>query len=730
MHQPTYRERGTGFAHMPWVRLHGVKDYLDMLLVLERHPGIRQTFNLVPSLLDQIVAYADGSLTDTAQELLLRPAAQWSHEDRTYALQRFFDLHWDHMARPWPRYAQLLAKREELLASYSPSEAVRAFTHQEWTDLAVWFNLAWVDPSWRETEPLLERLIAKDRGFDADDTRQLAELHRSLMARIIPAYRDMAAKGVIELTTTPYYHPILPLLIDTHSARQARPSLPLPRRRFAWPDDARHHVRSGLDRFEDLLGHRPRGMWPSEQSVSPATLALLAREGVRWTLSDEGVLAHTLGVRLERDGHGLLSRPELLYRPYLARTTSGSVAVTFRDIVLSDRIGFTYATWEPEAAAADLHARLRAIARRTPLENPLVTLALDGENCWEHYVGDGRPFLDALYRRLSADPDIEACTVSSYLERYPARVALPPIHCGSWIGSDFTTWIGEPTKNRAWELLAEVRAFWQGYQGPGKDEAFQELLAAEGSDWFWWFGVGHDSGQDERFDAQFRAHLRAAWRAMGQPVPVEVDEPVTPKAQPGQEGQGTHDPAAGQGAMHQAADHGLGRLDWWSTDAALTMRLDLGPAFARAAGDQILVAWFHPGRTGHNAPLPVQALGVHAPVADFHFSHLVRITPSEATVHFEEAGEFRVWHRLPVQMSSSGLDAVEWTVPWAWMRMMPGDEAHFIVVHLREGLLADCAPLASTLRVCRPSFAGHTGQELVKSSSDGEHGRLGAAHSP
>lgn len=730
MHQPTYRERGTGFAHMPWVRLHGVKDYLDMLLLLEDHPEIRQTFNLVPSLLDQVLAYADGSLTDAALDLLQRPASQWSHEDRTYALQRFFDLHWDHMAKPYPRYAQLLAKREELLSSFSPAEAVRALTHQDWTDLAVWFNLAWVDPSWRATEPLLNRLIAKDRGFDADDARQLADLHRRLMGRIVPAYRDMVARGAVELTTTPYYHPILPLLIDTQVARQARPHLPLPRRRFAWPEDARHHVRSGLDRFAGWMGFRPQGMWPSEQSVSPATLALLAREGVKWTLSDEGVLAHTLGVRFERDGHGLPTRPELLYRPYVARTTAGSVAMAFRDIVLSDRIGFTYATWEPEAAAADLHARLTAIARRTPLEEPLVTLALDGENCWEHYPGDGRPFLEALYRRITADPDIEACTMAEYLAKHPPSVTLPPIHCGSWIGSDYTTWIGEPTKNRAWELLADVRAAWQDHEGPGRDEAFQELLAAEGSDWFWWFGAGHDSGQDERFDAQFRAHLRAAWRAMGLPVPEVLDEPVTPRTLPGTDGQGTYDPAAGQGAMHQGADHGLGRLDWWSSDTVVTMRLDLGPSFARAAGDQVLVAWFHPGRTGHNAPLPAEAVAIQAPVAKFHFSHLVRITPEEGTVHFEEAGEFRRWQLLPVQMAASGLDTVEWSVPWAWLRMMPGDEAHFVVGHLREGLLADCAPVATTLTLRRPLPSGSDAREMVKSATDGEHGRLGAAPSP
>lgn len=707
MHQPLYKDRLSGKYLMPWVRLHGIKDYLDMVAILRHYPGIHQTFNLVPSLLEQVSDYAEGGAVDRALELTVKPVPSWTASDRAYVMSRFFDVQWDRMLAPFKRYQHLALKRNDLLEQFTPEEASRAFTHQDLRDLVVWFNLAWFDPLWRQSDLELAALVQRGQGFTQADCERIVAKQREYLARIVPEYRRMRSAGQIELTTTPFYHPILPLLIDTDSARVARPHLPLPRRPFRYPQDAREQIRRGLSFFEDRFGYRPGGMWPSEESVSWAALDLLAQEGLSWAVSDEGILANTLGKRLVRDASGQLLGPEILYRPYRVDTPSGPVSMVFRDIVLSDLIGFSYAKVPGAQAAADLHARLKRIEGSCPHAAPLVTIALDGENCWEHYPEDGWDFLRAFYDAISADPSIRLVTVSEHLAEHPPTATLTTIHSGSWIGSDFTTWIGDPVKNRAWDLLTDAREAFEGYSGPRKDAAYEELLTAEGSDWFWWFGQGHDSGQDELFDEQFRLHLQNAYDLMGLPPPADLDGPVADLPEPEEipaPSSGSFDPTAGQAAMHAAAK-AISRIEYAAEEQTLVFDFELAPGFGVGPDDEILVMLCYPGQTRFNSPINARPQPAPAGFTyRFLFAHELRIgiDPPKATL--SEAGEVFTWHAGPVPIRATVGKTVHVEVPAIALGQLPGGSVYFAVAAVRAGNLLEVLPLDRMLSISLPAL--------------------------
>ncbi|MBI6546637.1 MAG: glycoside hydrolase [Cyanobacteria bacterium NC_groundwater_1444_Ag_S-0.65um_54_12] len=699
MHQPLYKDRLTGRYLMPWVRLHGIKDYLDTIAILRQYPKLQQTFNLVPSLLEQIEDYAQGRALDRTLELTLKPVPAWNADDRIFVMERFFDAQWDHMIVPFPRYYQLATKRRDLLTQFTPLEASRAFTYQDLSDLTVWFNLAWFDPLWQRTEPAIAELIQRGQGFTQADRETLVAIQRQILGRIIPEYSAMQTAGQLELTTTPFYHPILPLLIDTHSARIARPQLPLPNSPFRYPEDARRQIQRGFEYFAARFGHRPSGMWPSEQAISPAVLQLLVEERVKWAVSDEGILAQSLGTRLVRDAKGQLLDPEILYRPYTAPTAAGNITLIFRDVVLSDLIGFSYSRVPGAQAARDLHERLCAIEQRCQHSNPLVTIALDGENCWEHYAEDGWEFLRNFYDTVSDDPKICLTTVSGYLAKYPAKEILTDIHSGSWIGSDFTTWIGDPVKNRAWDLLLQTRQALENYSGPEAASALEELLIAEGSDWFWWFGEGHDSGQDELFDQQFRLHLRNAYQLMNLKVPKEIDRPVeksvaTSLVAPSF---GAFDPTSGQGTMHATA-RTIGRIEYGCDGRRLNFVVEFSSRFAPSEQDEVLIYLCYPGQTRHNSPLNARpAAELKGVTSSFLFAHEIRIGFSPLAAVLSEAGEVFTWHALPINLSVSCREALKVDLPVAALGQGPGRELHFVVVVCQNGNLLEVLPRNHTL---------------------------------
>lgn len=716
MHQPFYKDRATGQYLMPWVRLHATKDYLDMLQVLDAYPSHRQTFNLVPSLLAQLEDYATGGATDRMLDLLIKPIALLSPDDRQYLFERGFDAHHSTMIRPHARYAALLDQRESL-RHLPVRRAIAALADQDWVDLVVWFNLAWFDPTFQDSDPVLRALIAKGAGFGAADRQALLGAIRATVARVIPAYREMAARGRVELTTTPFYHPILPLLCDQASARVARPEIALPREPFAWPGDAQAQVAKGLAAFERHFGGKPAGMWPSEQSVSPATLELIASQGLSWAISDEGVLGHSIGRTFMRDATGVTPDAALLYQPWRVSTNAGPVAMVFRDVVLSDLIGFTYAQMPADAAALDLHRRLDRIRRLLPDGEPyLVTIALDGENCWEHYQRDGGPFLHAFYQRMAADPALFMVTVAEHLAAHPPRRALSELFSGSWIGSDFTTWIGDPTKNLAWDALSRARqvleAARERLEGtPTWAEAVEELYIAEGSDWFWWYGVGHDSGQDELFDAQFRLHLRRLYVLIGEAVPEALQAaiaPPPPELDPraggmpapridgdlgdaGWAAAASFDPTAGQGAMHADAK-AIRRVHYGCDAQHLFVGLAYADQYRPAAGDELGLYFFHPGQPSATSPLPFLTQDLPAGTAGYRYAHAVQVAPAANRAVVADAGDHDAWHVVGEPAAWVSGRALELALPLRWLDAEPGAEVRFVVAVAREGRLVEVLP--------------------------------------
>ena len=518
-HQPDYRRPSDGRSVLPWARLHVTKDYLDMARNAERYPGLKMTFNLVPALIDQIEAAARGE-PDELLELIARPIAGLAAEERATVTSRCVQVP-SHALDRWPA---LRALRQRTLPE-SPAGGRGAnrtvpLADPELLALEIWFLLAWLDPMFHG-EPEAARALADHPRWTERHRGDLMALHGRLAGEVIPAYRALAERGQVELSTSPYHHPILPLLVDIASARRARPDLPLPALPFAAPEDAERHMVRALARHADVFGRPATGMWPSEGSVSPEVASIAARLDIRWLASDEAVLWRSLD-------HGAQERGAL-YRPWRFVSEAGEVALFFRDHALSDRIGFVYQRWDARDAADDFIAQLRRIARDHRGDvPPLVSVILDGENCWEHYPEDGDQFLNALYRGLAEAKDIRTRTPSEVLAEGRAIGALPRLHSGSWIDADFHIWIGHAEKNRAWDQLAHARKALvaAGATPESAPEAWAALARAEGSDWFWWFGEDHYTGDRPVFDRLFRELVSAAYTGAGLGPPASLRLPI------------------------------------------------------------------------------------------------------------------------------------------------------------------------------------------------------------
>ena len=508
-HQPDYREPVTRRARLPWVRLHAAKDYLDMARRLEAHPRVRATFNVVPVLADQLENAAEG-MPDTLLDALARPVETLEDATRREIADRCVMLP-RHALERWPELRKHVDQaRRRRMAGIEVSD-------EELVALETGFLLAWIDPSFLG-EPEAARAIERRERWTVRERDDLLALHGRLTAQVLPAWRALGERGQIELSVSPYYHPILPLLVDIASARRARPDLALPREPFAAPEDARRQVESALARHRECFGQAPRGMWPSEGSVSPEVAAIAAGAGLRWLASDEGVLMRSLPAA-ER-------MRAALYRPWRVPTPAGDIALLFRDRELSDRIGFVYQQWQAGDAVKDFLERLRRIGQEHKGDTPpAVSVILDGENCWEGYAEDGGPFLDQLYEALESAEDIRTRTPADLLEGRADLPTLAQLHSGSWIDADFHIWVGHSEKNRAWDLLAQARRDLAGETGEG---VLEGLLRAEGSDWFWWLGDDHHTLDKHLFDELFLAQLAAAYRAAGRLAPSTLGAPIVP----------------------------------------------------------------------------------------------------------------------------------------------------------------------------------------------------------
>lgn len=535
-HQPDYRDPLGGPARLPWARLHAVKDYLHMAELVADFPAIHCTFNYVPSLVDQLAAMGEGRYTDQWQLLSLKES--WTPEDKRFLLDNFFSIH-PRILERYPSYVRLRERR------HHPD-----LPDQYFLDLVAWFNLAWIDARTIARDELLGALVRKGEYYTHADIVAIIDRHREIVARVIPFHHRLREQGQIELSVSPYYHPIMPLLIDQRSAREALPSLTLPAARFAHSEDASEQLRRAVEAHRHYFESDPMGLWPSEGSVSAALLPLV-RNWFRWMGSDEMILARSLGTGIGRDSDGNVTNPRVLYQAYTSpppvqsgrrvstrpgsRSSPRDLVLVFRDHFLSDQIGFAYQYRSAPDAVQELIWRLRVIRDRIADQEHgyLVSIILDGENAWESYEDNGDPFLRRLYAEISNDAWLRTVTVDEYLRENAPRESLSQLAAGSWINGNFDTWIGEPAQNRAWEWLARTREAltWFIANYPIADEAvlaraWDELYIAEGSDWFWWYSSHNHSAQSAMFDDLFRGHLQNVYITVGLPIPDELREPV------------------------------------------------------------------------------------------------------------------------------------------------------------------------------------------------------------
>jgi alpha-amylase/alpha-mannosidase (GH57 family) len=512
LHQPEYRDPVTGQPLLPWVRLHATRAYTDMAAALEKRERVRVVANWAPSLLLQLEAYAQGRSVDKDELLARKPVAELSPAERAHVVKESFSVDWELWVKPVPRYAELLAKRGVDLRKVDLLGVQETFSLQELIDLQVHFILSWMGFAARREEPLVAELVRKERLFTEGEKVQLLDLSRRIAQRVIPRWCGLASR--VEITCSPLYHPILPLLVDSDCARRAMPDAALPPR-FQHPEDAHEQVRRGLARAEQDFGARPVGMWPSEGSVSPEVIEILGTQGVRWCATDQG--------NLERSELAQPADGPLHHLPWMC----GEVAMFFRDRELSDAIGFRYARADAKSAVADLLGRVAAAGDAT------ITLALDGENPWEHYSRSGELFLDELYAQLDAQSQgVVSVLPRAEIAERPPRGRIARLHSGSWIESSFRIWIGHPEDNQAWALLGEARAALASAQQEAKlpqeqiEKAYVAALVAEGSDWFWWYGDDFTTENAPEFDALFRRNVEQVFRHLGLTPPERLGRPI------------------------------------------------------------------------------------------------------------------------------------------------------------------------------------------------------------
>jgi alpha-amylase/alpha-mannosidase (GH57 family) len=539
MHQPQYRDPSTERYVLPWTRLHALKDYWGMVRVLEEFPRVHATFNVVPSLGVQLEEYASGEFSETWFTAAFRPVNALTHEDKAEIMVRAFQVNYDNLLARWPRYIEL----HQWVCSQGNERATQSFGERDWRDLQVLSQLAWMDEEYLATDPVISQLARKGADYTEEDKQKLRDKQVELLGRVLPEYRKASATGQIEISATPFYHPILPLLCDSDIARVSNPSTTLPIPAFRHPEDAREQLVRARRYHERTFGRAPDGLWPSEGSVSDETLALAADLGFKWFATDEGVLGRTLGVGFGRDGAGVPDNADKLYSPLRVRVGGREMVGFFRDHYLSDLVGFVYSRMDTNAAADDLYHRIRTIGERVQIGRPLtVSLILDGENAWEYFRGNGRDFLRGFYRRIDNDPDIRALTAS---EAAAAAGEIPRnngIFPASWINANFDIWIGAGEDVTAWDHLRRARDFYaqqadNSARGIPKSPtatqlliAYEALLAAEGSDWCWWYGPEHSSANDAEFDAFYRKLLTEVYRSLGAEAPDALAEPI--KRQP------------------------------------------------------------------------------------------------------------------------------------------------------------------------------------------------------
>jgi len=521
------------------VYLHAIKDYTDMAYHLEQHPQMKAVVNFVPVLLDQLEDYGQQFTSGEIRDPLLRLLARESmdgldQQERDLILSSCFLSNHVKMVAPYPAYKRL----SDLFRLLEPDgkAALAYLSGQYFADLLVWYHLAWCGESLRREHDLVVRLMSQDEAYSNEDRKQLFDLLGKAICGIVPRYRKLAQSGQIEISATPHYHPLAPLLLDLKSARESMPDciLPQSQRYPGGIERVRFHVNSAKQSHHARFGVDPVGMWPAEGAVSTQLLEVLAEHECKWAASGEAVLANSL----RKIDANLPERSRYLYRPYRVGQGADGISCFFRDDHLSDLIGFEYSRWHGQDAALHFVAQLEAIAQQAPEgETPVVSVILDGENAWEYYPYNGYHFLQDLYAALHDHPTIRSTTYQDYLKQdHSGRAAqgeLPGLVAGSWVYGDFSTWIGSPDKNRAWDLLCVAKQSYDLVKAgkrltqPERDAAEKQLASCESSDWFWWFGDYNPSHAVESFDRLYRHNLMRLYQMLKLPVPPILDTPIS-----------------------------------------------------------------------------------------------------------------------------------------------------------------------------------------------------------
>ncbi|QVL45498.1 MAG: glycoside hydrolase [Methylophilaceae bacterium] len=539
MHQPDYRDLKTGEYVLPWTYLHAIKDYSDMVFHLEQHPQARVSFNFVPILVEQLLDYTEqlkqNTIRDPLLALLIEPnlAGINQHQCRLI-VESCFKAHHEKMLSPFPHYQRLLNIYQQVESIMTDDYDFHYLSAQYKADLLVWYHLAWCGESLRQQSEVIKVLMHKGVLFNLQDRQLLFEEIKNTIAELIPRYKALMQRGQIEMTTTPYYHPILPLLIDFTSTKDAMPDAPLPINSH-YPGGAsrgKAHIEAAQHYHQDIFGQQANGMWPAEGAVSHAGLSLMAEHGVKWAATGQGVLANSL----IKSGENVVDKHQYLYEPYRVTNGKDDILCFFRDDHLSDKIGFEYSKMHSSDAVKDFIDNLENIRNNNPKKPKVVSVILDGENAWEYYPYNGFYFLKELYAALIDHPDIIMSTFSDIIAlqksgHFPTIPVLPKIAAGSWVYGTFSTWIGSADKNAAWDLLCEAKKVYDNVihtLNAEKQLACERQLAiCEGSDWFWWFGDYNASDSVKSFDQLYRRNLINLYELLEQSVPDNLHQAIS-----------------------------------------------------------------------------------------------------------------------------------------------------------------------------------------------------------
>ena len=498
MHQPDYRG-SDGVMSMPWVFLHAIKDYYEMPWLLSEYPALRATFNLSASLIEQLHLYNEPLKYDYFLSLWALHPSALEESQRDWIIKLITAMQFETMVRPIDRYAQLYYQN--------------SFSDEELIDLEVVFILAWCGNYLRLHNSDVKRLLKQKQGFSQKDKERLLESLSTFVAEILPLYASLQSKGVISVSTTPYFHPILPLLIDMQNAQKANEATVLPEGSFSLGEDAKEHVRLSIDLYERTFGRPPSGFWPAEGAVDEKSVEIYKKEGIKWIATDEAILYRSF----QNDDSALR------YKPY----RYDDVTIGFRDHALSDLIGFEYRHQSGKDASHHFMEQLHHIA--THHKNANVFVIVDGENAWEFYPNNGLDFFQGLYSALSYSGWCKTITMDEVSQQSDI-VTLKHLHPGTWIHGTFDTWAGHREKNRAWELIFQTRRDVERYEAELNDEVRKKikyhLLASECSDWFWWYGEDHNTDFSHEFDSLFRSHLIEIYNLLGVSIPHPLLTPI------------------------------------------------------------------------------------------------------------------------------------------------------------------------------------------------------------